>query len=96
MRWLWLVAVTAYTGYLVYVGLTLMLLPWHDAWTVTVVRLPPHVAAALDQPWVRGLVSGFGALHLVLLAAELVSPRGLRGQVSGGSAPPRKPDGCSG
>jgi hypothetical protein len=92
VRWLWLFAVTLYTGYLVYVGLTLMLFPWHEAWTVTVVRLPPHLAATLDLPWVRGLVSGFGALHLVLLAAELVSPRGLRGQVTHNSGPTSTPD----
>jgi len=84
----WLLAVTVYTGYLVYVGLTLMLFPWHDAWTVMIVRMPPRIASMLDLPWVRGLVSGFGALHLALLAAELISPRGLRGQVSGGAPPP--------
>jgi len=88
-----LLAVTLYTGYLVYVGLTLMLFPWHDAWTVTIVRMPPQIASTLDLPWVRGLVSGFGALHLVLLAAELVSTSGLRGQVAGGAGPPSQANG---
>jgi hypothetical protein len=84
----WLLAVTVYTGYLVYAGLTLLLFPWHEAWTVTVVRLPPHTAALLDQPWVRGLVSGFGALHLLLLALELASPYGLRGRLEVRREPP--------
>jgi hypothetical protein len=88
VRWLWLLAVTVYTGYLVYAGLTLLLFPWHEAWTVTVVRLSPHTAATLDQPWVRGLVSGFGALHLLLLAAELTLPYGLRGRLTTQREPP--------
>ena len=79
-----MLAVTVYTGYLVYAGLTLVLFPWHEAWTVTVVRLPPRIAAILDEPWVRGMVSGFGALHLMVLAAELALPAGLRGHVTAG------------
>lgn len=78
--------VVAYTGYLVYAGLTLMLLPWHDAWGVILSRLPPEAAIRLDLPWLRGLISGFGALHLIVLAAEMSLPDGVRGYLDGAPA----------
>ena len=78
MRTIRLLIVAAYTGYLVYAGLTMLLLPWHEAWSLVVLRVPTRLGMTLDQPWVRGLISAFGALHLVVVAFELILPRGLR------------------
>jgi hypothetical protein len=72
------VAVALYAGYLVHVGLLLLLLPWSDAWSVLVFRFPPAVVPLLDTPAARGVLSGFGLLHLLLLAAELLLPDGLK------------------
>ncbi len=69
------VLVVAYVGYLVHVGLTMLLLPWNSAWPLLLARMPPAAAAVLDDPAVRGAISGFGLLHLLLLAAELLTPR---------------------
>lgn len=87
-----LVAAVLYTGYLVYAGLTLVLLPWHDAWDLLILRAPYHWAVTLDQPWVRGLISSFGVLHLAIVTAEIALPFGLREVLSdGGSSRRRQP-----
>lgn len=74
MRALRVSFLVVYASYLTNVGLLLMLLPWSEAWTRFVLLTPPRVAWFLDDPIVRGVVSAFGALHLVLLAAELLVP----------------------
>lgn len=63
--------VLLYTCYLVQVGLLMTLLPWSEAWSLLVLRLPPFAAAWLDHPSVKGIVTAFGLLHLLLLAVEL-------------------------
>jgi len=65
-----------YVGYLVQVGLLLLLLPWSQGWGQLLAWIPVSVAGTLDLPIVRGLISGFGALHLLLLAAELQTHHG--------------------
>lgn len=77
MKVLRFLLVVAYVGYLVHVGLAFLLLPWSQAWPLLVVRMPPAAATILDAPAVRGALSGLGALHLLLLAAELLVPRRL-------------------
>jgi len=64
-----------YVGYLVQVGLMMALLPWSEAWSVMVVRMPPAIGALLDVPAVRGLVTAFGVLHLGLVALEIAHTR---------------------
>jgi hypothetical protein len=66
--------IVLYMGYLVNVGLMLILLPWSRAWGRLLSELPPTTSALLDTPWLRGLLSAFGALHLMLVAWELVHP----------------------
>jgi len=66
-----LVAVVAYVGYLVQIGLLMVMLPWSDAWSVLLLRLPASLAVWLDSPAVKGMVTAFGCLHLLLLALEL-------------------------
>ena len=61
----------AYVGYLVQIGLLMVMLPWSDAWGVLLLRLPTWLAVWLDNPAVRGVVTAFGILHLMLLALEL-------------------------
>jgi len=61
-----------YVAYLVQVGLAMLLLPWSPLWGSLVAQLPPEAAGLLDLPAVRGAISGFGAVHLFLLATELV------------------------
>lgn len=70
-----LLVLLVYVGYLVHVGLLLLLLPWTDAWAALILRLPLHLAIVFDNPAVRGAISAFGGLHLLLLLAELLMPR---------------------
>ena len=79
MKVLRFLGVILYSGYLVHVGLLLVILPWSQAWGNIVVRLSPDMALLMDAPWLRGLVSAFGVLHLLLLAWELVRPTAFDG-----------------
>jgi len=76
-------AMVIYASYLTNAGLLLMLLPWSEAWVRFLFIAPAGVAAILDVPMVRGLISAFGFLHLVLLFGELLNPpRLMRGDPS--------------
>ncbi len=66
--------IVLYMAYLVNVGLLFILLPWSHAWGRLLASLPIHFAWVLDQPWVRGVIAAFGALHLLLVIWELVNP----------------------
>jgi len=70
-----MIVTVLYASYLVNVGLLLLLLPWSEGWPHLVLMMPPRVAALVDHPAVRGAVSAFGVLHLLLLAAEFVYPQ---------------------
>lgn len=72
MRALRLLGIALYAGYLVHVGLLMLLLPWSGLWPDLLVRMPFSAAMALDLPAVRGAISAFGALHLAMVVAELV------------------------
>lgn len=63
-----------YMGYLVNVGLLLLLLPWSAPWGLIVTQFPPGASLILDSPWFRGLLSAFGLLHLLMVFWELVNP----------------------
>jgi hypothetical protein len=63
-----------YAGYLVNVGLLMVMLPWSAAWGQIIARFPFAVAVFLDAPWLRGMLSAFGVLHLLLVVWEIVSP----------------------
>jgi hypothetical protein len=63
-------------------GLFLVLAPWTDAWERVVLLVPVaplrHLVAV---SWVRGLVTGFGLIHLVWAAHDvdlLLRPPGNR------------------
>jgi hypothetical protein len=66
--------IVLYAGYLVEVGLLMLILPWSDRWALLVLRLPPAFAVVLDAPSARGLISAFGVLHLVLVLTEVAMP----------------------
>ncbi len=66
--------IVVYMGYLVNAGLLLVLLPWSRAWGLLLTRFPTAVATVLDAPSVRGLLTGFGVLHLLLVVWELINP----------------------
>ena len=68
------IAIVVYMAYLVNVGLLLVLLPWSRAWGRLLSMLPHGLVATLDAPWLRGALSAFGVLHLLLVAWELVHP----------------------
>jgi len=56
-------------------GVLLLLLPWTAAWErlALTIPFPADVArGALLSPWIRGLASGFGGLHLVWAAHDLL------------------------
>ena len=80
-------AIILYMGYLVNVGLLLVILPWSQVWGLLLTKFPVHVAAILDQPWLRGGLSAFGVLHLLLVLWELVNPSLL--------TPSQSPEGAS-
>jgi hypothetical protein len=63
-----------YVAYMVQVGLILLVVPWSEPWPLLMVRLPPRAAFLLDQPALRGLISGIGALHLLAVVLELAPP----------------------
>ena len=67
-------AVVIYMGYLVNVGLFLLLVPWSPVWGLVVTRFSPGTALLLDSPWFRGMLSAFGVLHLLMVFWELVHP----------------------
>jgi hypothetical protein len=66
--------IVIYMGYLVNVGLMLLLLPWSPVWGLFLTQLPPGATLLLDSPWFRGLLSAFGVLHLMMVFWELVNP----------------------
>jgi hypothetical protein len=66
--------IVVYMGYLVNAGLLLILLPWSAAWGLLLTRFPTSLAVALDAPWIRGVLTAFGVLHLLLVAWELINP----------------------
>lgn len=72
-------------------GVCLLLAPWSRLWgQATAVLLPPPVDAWARTGWVRGLVSGVGALDLaVALQTGLDLWRDL-----GGTAAARRPGGA--
>ena len=63
-----------YMGYLVNVGLMLIMLPWSRTWGVLLSRIPLTSASMLDTPWVKGVLTAFGVLHLILVSWELINP----------------------
>jgi hypothetical protein len=67
-----LLVTTIYIGYLVQVGLLMVILPWSDVWRLLITMLPLRVAYILDAPAARGAITGFGALHLLMVVAEVV------------------------
>ena len=53
-------------------GLFLTLAPWTGGWQQLALLLPlAPLRALLTQPWLRGLVSGFGIVHLVWAAHDI-------------------------
>ena len=67
-----LVFTAVYIGYLVQVGLLLIIMPWSSAWRILMSRIPPTAAWLLDAPAVRGALTALGVLHLLLVVAEVV------------------------
>ena len=67
-------AIVIYIGYLVNVGLFLLLIPWSRAWGMLLTRFPPAAHVVLDSPWFRGMLSAFGLLHLLMVVWELLDP----------------------
>jgi hypothetical protein len=66
--------VVIYASYLINVGILLIIVPWSAGWSRLMFLIPTGVAHVLDHPAMRGALSAFGALHLMLLVVELVSP----------------------
>jgi hypothetical protein len=66
--------IVVYIGYLVNVGLLFVVVPWSQVWGLMLTMCPTRMAAVLGLPWVRGLLSAFGALHLLLVLWELLHP----------------------
>ncbi len=66
--------IVIYIGYLVNVGLLFVVVPWSQVWGLLLTMCPTRLAAFLDLPWVRGALSAFGVLHLLLVVWELVHP----------------------
>jgi len=67
-----LLVTVIYVSYLVQVGLLMIWLPWSRLWGLLVVQMPFSAALILDAPAVRGGITAFGMLHLVMVGVELV------------------------
>jgi hypothetical protein len=67
-----LLATVIYVSYLVQVGLLMIWLPWSRLWGMLVTQMPFTVAPILDAPAIRGGITAFGVLHLVMVGVELV------------------------
>ena len=58
--------------YCIEAGAILLLLPWGGGWERLILHVPGQALQSyLLMPVVRGLVSGFGVLHLVWAAHDL-------------------------
>jgi hypothetical protein len=57
-------------------GVIFLVAPWTRLWTLhPLLHHSPHVALIADNPFVRGFVSGFGIVHLMIGVSELVRLR---------------------
>ena len=74
MKFVRFLLIVLYMGYIVNAGLTLILLPWSSVWGLLLTQFPTTVATFLDTPLIRGVLSAFGVLHLLLVAWELINP----------------------
>ena len=45
-----------------------IILPWSKTWGLLMSRFPMGTASVLDSPWIRGILTAFGVLHLMLVA----------------------------
>jgi len=72
--------IVVYIGYMVNVGLFLLLVPWTRAWGTLLTSFPLGASQVLDAPWFRGLLSAFGLLHLLMVVWELLNPTLLAGR----------------
>lgn len=70
MRAIKLMLLGLYLAYLVHLGFLLMVVPWSEPWPRLLLQLPPHVGYLLDRPAVRGAISAFGLLHILLAIVE--------------------------
>ena len=58
--------------YCIEAGAILLLLPWGGGWERLILHVPdPQLQEYLLKPVVRGLLSGFGVIHLVWAAHDL-------------------------
>lgn len=74
MKLLRFLLIVVYMGYLVNAGLLFVVLPWSSVWGLMLASFPTTFSAVLDLPWLRGALSAFGALHLLLVVLELLDP----------------------
>lgn len=74
LKYLQLAVLCLYVTYLVHVGLMMIVVPWSSVWPHLLTFMPLRLAYALDQPAIRGAISAFGALHILLVALEMLSP----------------------
>lgn len=81
-----LLLMVAYISYLVQVGMLMVWLPWSRLWPLLLTKMPVSVALVLDAPAVRGGLTAFGILHLVMVAVELY--RAGTGRIVGNPARP--------
>ncbi len=67
-----LAATVVYVSYLVQVGLLMIWLPWSRLWGLLLVKMPFPAALLFDAPVLRGGITAFGVLHLLMVGVELV------------------------
>lgn len=68
-----LLGIGLYIGYLVQVGLLMIVLPWSNVWGLLMTRISPGASWLLDAPAVRGALTAFGVVHLAMVVLELVA-----------------------
>ncbi len=53
------------------VGTVLVMMPWSPAWDQLLLHLPFDDIRLLQSPWLRGLLTGFGLVHLIWSVHDL-------------------------
>ena len=62
-----------YALYCLEAGLFFTVVPWTRVWTLNpLLHSQMEIALWADNPFVRGLISGFGLVHLIVGVRELV------------------------
>jgi len=66
-------ATVLFVLYCLEAGVFFVLVPWTRFWNLNpLLHMTPQLSLFFGSPWVRGLVSGFGVIHLLIGLREIL------------------------